>query len=256
MRLAPDRVMIMESPQPQQISISGRLVIEGQLPPPHTASPENANAPEPPPWWQFWTGPAETVSARASVIASGATTVLAASTLGLAIVTYCQFREFEHEARLRLRSYLSIGATRTPLEVGNPITLAVQVQATGQTPALDVRAHGHAEVAPFPWPKGQPMIINETSGTGNTVSLSPGGIPMSLPSEDHISQSDYDLIKTQKTHRYYIWGKITYKDVFGCHRWQNFCFNVNDINGSDPADIVSCAEHNESEGDPGACPAN
>jgi len=90
-------------------------------------------------------------------------------------------------------------------------------------------------IAPYPWPKGKPMIVDETSATGNTVSISPGGIPVSLPSEDHISQSEFDLIKIQKTHRYYIWGTITYKDVFGCHRRQNFCFNVNDINGSDPA---------------------
>lgn len=90
----------------------------------------------------------------------------------------------------------------------------------------------------------------------NTVSLSPG-IPMSLPSpEDEISQSEFHLIKTQKTHRYYIWGKITYKGVFGCQRWQTFCFTVNDISGSAPADMVPCVQHNESEGDPGACPAN
>jgi hypothetical protein len=70
--------------------------------------------------------------------------------LGGLVILFSQLRAFESEARIRLRSYLSIVATRTPLEIGKPIKVNVEVQAAGQTPALDVRGHGHTEVAPFP----------------------------------------------------------------------------------------------------------
>lgn len=44
----------METPQPPQISVSGRIVIEGQLPAPSGNISEDAPASLSPPWWQFW----------------------------------------------------------------------------------------------------------------------------------------------------------------------------------------------------------
>src|ERR1700720_3080413 len=92
----------METPQPRQMSVSGRLVIEGQLPAPSSAGSENAPAPPSPPWWKFWRGPPETVLAKISGIASLATVVLAAGTVGLALVSYCQLID-----------------SLTPMQIGN-----------------------------------------------------------------------------------------------------------------------------------------
>jgi hypothetical protein len=64
------------------------------------------------------------------------------------------------------------------------------------------------------------------------------------------------LLKSGQAQRFYMWGRITYRDVFGCHRWQNYCFRVNDANGSNPADIDPCTKYNDAEGAPGACPSN
>jgi hypothetical protein len=68
----------MQTPQPPQVSVSGRIVIEGQLPA-SGANPENP----PPPWWKFWQGPPESVLARATVL-------LAIATLVLAVIAFWQ----------------------------------------------------------------------------------------------------------------------------------------------------------------------
>jgi hypothetical protein len=91
----------METPEPQQISVSGRLVIEGQLPVRKSTSSENGPAPPSPRWWKFWRWPPETVLARTSVIASLATIVLAAGTIGLAVITHIASTE---QARLTRES--------------------------------------------------------------------------------------------------------------------------------------------------------
>jgi hypothetical protein len=69
----------MQTPQPPSLSVSGRIVIEGQLPAASAASPENTPAqPQPPtPWWKFWKAPPETVLARATMLLFVATLILA-----------------------------------------------------------------------------------------------------------------------------------------------------------------------------------
>jgi hypothetical protein len=67
----------MESPQPQQISVSGHIAIEGQQPAPNSTSLENAPASPSQPWWRFWRKPPEIVLAIATVILAIATIVLA-----------------------------------------------------------------------------------------------------------------------------------------------------------------------------------
>jgi hypothetical protein len=198
-------------------------------------------------------------------ITSLATLMLAVGTLGLVVITYeemidshsnadHQLRAFQNEARIRLRSYLSITASRTPLELGKQVTASVLIQASGQTPALDVQADEYNEVRAYPWPKGQPLIPTKPAeGEASRVSLSPGNA-VNIVSRLEIVQPLFDAITKQKTVRFWMWGKINYHDVFGCHRSQTFCFTVNDTNGSNPPEINICAEHNDPEGDPGACP--
>jgi hypothetical protein len=66
----------MENPQPPQVSISGHILIEGQLPA-SGASRENPLPPPSPPWWRFWRWRPEAVLAAATVVLAAATFVLA-----------------------------------------------------------------------------------------------------------------------------------------------------------------------------------
>jgi hypothetical protein len=107
-------------------------------------------------------------------ITSPATLMLAVGTLGLVVIRYeemidthnnadRQLHAFQSEARIRLRSYLSVAASRTPLELGKRVTATVLIQTSGQTPALDVQADENNE-RPYPWPKGQPLIPTKPAG--------------------------------------------------------------------------------------------
>src|SRR5215472_5821590 len=73
-----DGLRSMETRQPPQGLVSGRIVIEGQLPASSAASADNERAsPSPIPRWKFWEGRPETVLARATVFLAIATFVLA-----------------------------------------------------------------------------------------------------------------------------------------------------------------------------------
>lgn len=194
----------MQTSQPQQISVSGRIVVEGQLSAPSSATLETAPTPPslPQPWWKLWSGPPETVLARTSVIASLATIVLAAGTIGLACVSLSQLHAFDSEATVRLRAYISIVANHTPIEVGKSVTFTILIQASGQTPAFDVIAQrGGARSMPYPFPPGTQFRDTEIvnfQNQPNKVSLSPGNTVSIVNETESITQPIYDAIKTQK----------------------------------------------------------
>jgi hypothetical protein len=244
----------METPQPLQISVSGRIVVEGQLSAPSSATFETAPTPPSQPGWKFWSRKPQTVLARTSVIACLATIALAAGTIGLACVSLSQLHAFDSEATVRLRSYLSIVASRTSIEVAKPVSFTLVIQASGQTPAFDVIAQrGGARPVPYPFPPGTQFQDNEIvnfQNLPNKVSLSPGSTVSILNETEAITQTTYDAIKVQKTDRIYTWGRVTYHDVFGCRRWLNYCFITNDTT----AQTDLCAQHNDQEGEPQACP--
>ena len=106
---------------------------------------------------------------------------------------------------------------------------------------------------PYPIPPGTQFIdqqIVNFQNLPNKVSLSPENSVSILNETDTLNQTIYDTIKTQKTVRIYTWGRVTYHDVFGCRRWLNYCFITNDT--PDQTDL--CAQHNDPEGEPQACP--
>ena len=159
----------------------------------------------------------------------------------------------EIEARIRLRAYLSIAATRSPLVVGRPLVGTVIVQSGGQTPAMDVKGYGHSGVKPLLLKTGD-IIIDAPGKEANSISLNPGNTISQISTSAPIDQFNFDLLRNGQTYRFYLWGWVGYRDVFGCHRWQNYCFRVNDSNASNPADIDPCTKYNEAEGPPGECP--
>jgi hypothetical protein len=166
---------------------------------------------------------------------------------GQARIFHNQLIAFDSEARIRLRAYLSVAASHDPVEVGKTTNFNVLIQASGQTPAFDVEGWGVSGIGAYPLPAGYHFEEKNAKERVN-ISLSPGNT-ISVMLQMNINQEMYDLIKGQ-TQRAYVWGNVRYRDVFGCSRWQNFCFSANDTPGrTDP-----CAEHNEAEGEPGACP--
>src|SRR5271169_331457 len=143
----------METPQPPQVSISGRIVVEGQLPASVGASPENAPAPPPPAWWRFWRWQPEPVLAAATVVLALATFFLAAFTLELVNVASKQTKILSATDRalhltasaadkMRILSEATdrawIGpfrAAHEPFTAGKPVKISIDYNDTGRLPA-------------------------------------------------------------------------------------------------------------------------
>jgi hypothetical protein len=82
----------METPQPPQVSISGRILIEGQLPV-SGASPENPPPPPSPPWW-------EALTAKATFVLALGTVALAIVSLVALLVTHADTRGLIKQTRI------------------------------------------------------------------------------------------------------------------------------------------------------------
>jgi hypothetical protein len=193
-------------------------------------------------------------SATASTIQHADTQQALAQTAAATAISREAFDASQVEARVRLRSYLSMAATRSTLIAGQPLTATVIVQAGGQTPALNVKGNGHVGPKPTELKRGD-IIIDAPGEKANAISLNPGNtISLVGRTPVPVNQFTYDSLKKGTQYRFYMWGRVTYEDVFGCHRWQNYCFRVNDSNGSNPPDIDPCTKYNDAEGPPGECP--
>jgi hypothetical protein len=109
----------METPQPPQVSVSGRILIEGQLPA-SSASPENPLPPPSPPWW-------EALTARATLVLAGGTVALAIVTLVALLVTHADTRGLIK--RTRIASDQQHTDTLTALNKTDAQIAALQEQA-------------------------------------------------------------------------------------------------------------------------------
>lgn len=82
----------METPQPphSQVTISGHIDIQGELPRASGAATIAAPIPPRPPWWNFWRGPPETILAKATVLLAVATLLLFVAAVAQAVIAIIQ----------------------------------------------------------------------------------------------------------------------------------------------------------------------
>jgi hypothetical protein len=120
----------METPQPPQVSASGRILIEGQLPA-SGASPENPPPPPSPPWWRFWRDTPEALTAKATLVLALGTVALAIFSLVTLLVTHADTRRLIKEARIASKQQhddtsAAIGKAQTANEISQKSLSVVQ----------------------------------------------------------------------------------------------------------------------------------
>jgi hypothetical protein len=92
----------METPQPPHVSVSGHIVIQGQLSPASSAGgPDSVPAQPRPPRWKFWQcwKDFHKVTAYATLLLATFTFVLALGTIALAYLSQRQIEEFRKQGR-------------------------------------------------------------------------------------------------------------------------------------------------------------
>ena len=164
---------------------------------------------------------------------AGASHSLATTAEGTLKVTTNNFRADQ-------RAWLAVVDVQgTKPEVGQPFTNKVMVRDTGRTPAKNVSVDG-AFVA---YPKQ--MAVDFRLGIRNQKLgvLSPGGdrsINSRLGNADKLSESEVDQLKDMNI---YVYGTITYDDIFGGHHWVTYCSQLTE----DRTMFLFCAQHNDTD---------
>ncbi len=125
---------------------------------------------------------------------------------------------------------------------GKPILLN-----TGQTPAHQVGYVAKADVLPFPLPPNFtfPSIEHEQQGFGV---LGPHqNFILSAIVSVRYPDAEVNLIKYGQGRSLYMWGTVTYKDVFGEARFTNFCHRLIWIPGPSGETVfgVYLPQHND-----------
>lgn len=168
-----------------------------------------------------------------------------------------QLAAFESESHIRLRAYLSaiVVTAIPPLEVNKDREITTTFQAAGQTPAIDMTGWAASATGPYPMPDTLVLPGKETVNPTmiqTKITLTPNTFTTLPLMTSPLKQSDFDAIKTLRTHRLYVWGKMDFTDVFGCKRWITYCFTVNDTVA--PPRGETCPRNNDMEGPAGKCP--
>jgi hypothetical protein len=201
-------------PAPPQISVSGRIVIEGELSPPRSAAPETALPLSSPPWWKAWTWPPEKLLARA-------TALLALATFSLASIAWIQLLHNDDTAKRQLRAYISVdGATVSRFgDTVVPPEAHVIFKNSGQTPAYEVRGWIAIKMAEFPFNGtfeefGTLQPFSSVIGSGGSVH-GIGATKRSLSNDENKSVND-------GTGAIFVWGELTYQDAFKAPHYTRF----------------------------------
>jgi hypothetical protein len=224
----------METPEPQQISVSGRIVIEGQPPASSSASVEHAAAQPSPSWWKFWKWPPEMLLARATVF-------LAVATFALAVIAVMQLNYNNDMAKRQLRSYISVEGAAI-LQFGDT-SIAPEAHVifknSGQTPAYKVRGWIAIKMTEFPFSGtfedvGSQLPFASVIGSGG----SPSGI---IATKRSLSNEENRNIR-DGTGALFVWGELTYKDAFKAPHYTRFRLFFGGSAGTRPDGLMMAAK--------------
>jgi hypothetical protein len=107
------------------------------------------------------------------------------------------------------------------------VTVQIAIKNTGQTPAHDLRVISKTELLRHPIVL--PFNLTLVSGPDPSASVLGAGEPIgseSSPSEPFDGNAMLCATEPESRARIYTWGTITYRDVFGCNHWTNFCSSL------------------------------
>jgi hypothetical protein len=165
-----------------------------------------------PPWllWDFWT-------AIGTLLLGGATLALVAKTDRL-------IKSAEEGSRRQLRAYVAVeNSTLNGLDEDETPTALVNFRNVGQTPALDLTCRSRMVIAPYPLGDyvldlGDDSDLKSLEPLGPTIMRSKldAGFPASMSALQMagLGAGEWAL---------YVFGEITYQDVFGTPHITRYC---------------------------------
>jgi hypothetical protein len=97
---------------------------------------------------------------------------------------------------------------------------------SGFTPAIDMSYWALAGILPFPLANDHNLPVNH-SPPPNSMDLGPRqSIQMNAAVDTRVPDSEVAEIKSGLDRRVYVWGAVTYKDIFGGSHTTDFCHSI------------------------------
>jgi hypothetical protein len=168
------------------------------------------------------------------------TLVLAGATIMLWLATRDLVVDAKDTAQRQLRAYLYIAANDLGL-INNPdgsstVTIKPSLKVFGLTPATSIVPVWHVMTVPVPGsmtissPNLTPESVLEAVHDVSNLVENPSQDMALLGKGIKLEKDDIEAIK-QKHKMLFVYGTISYDDVFGVTRWTNFCWIMdwNDI---------------------------
>jgi hypothetical protein len=161
---------------------------------------------------------------------------------GYTLISYLQLIDTKKAFIVGERAWVapvSTGLRSEPAKVGSGTIFVVPYTNTGKTLALHVRSWINRTDIPHL----QQITDSDPIGTGGGYAiLPPGSVDNTSTSGIPITESDVKGIKRGAIH-VFIYGTISYDDIFGKSHWTQFCFYPGpDLNSFGP-----CDRHNRTD---------
>lgn len=156
-------------------------------------------------------------------------------------------RDTEHR---QLRAYLHI--SHGPMTVSDSTASAeIRIYHSGQTPAYKIKLVADIQVGHFPLPDTERLSLP----TGGIPKYEFGALYGTEPIKQTISmpQNSNDAIEIQKRSRdrlagglqvFYLFGRVTYQDIFGKEWPYEFCYSFDPLNDKEGSE-QGCEKYNK-----------
>jgi hypothetical protein len=149
-------------------------------------------------------------------------------------------KETRRAFQIEQRAWVGFSGIGDKPELGKPYTITVQFGNTGRTPAIGIRS----QIMSVPIPRGQEPDFTYADPPESQAVLQPNGqfiVSWKATKVGEVfNQATLESLKSG-TVRLYVYGHVSYDDVFGGQHWTRFCLHLRgDMDG-----FTHCKKYNE-----------
>lgn len=134
-------------------------------------------------------------------------------------------------------------ASLTQFEVGKKIAAGLTFVNAGNTPAYNERSYCYIELRDKPLPPN--LTDFQDIGEEPSMHIIPpnGGVRHQLVETEVVLTDQMRGLVEQGRYQTYVWGIVTYEDIFGREHWTKFCL----VQYKNSARLDGCGNNNEAD---------
>lgn len=167
--------------------------------------------------------------------------IIAIVTIVIAIIALCSLRESKVTSKRQLRAYIAPILQNTKIEYPS-VKVSMIIENFGITPAQNCKVNRVMEILPFPLPQTTIFKIS-TDKIKQTSRIYPkqSTPTISTVEKTFLSADLVDTFSKKATSAVYVYGILTYDDIFNDDHSTKFCFFIN----PETAGWAECDQHND-----------